>query len=69
MSDLQVIQYRPDPGEYASTFGGAAPVRRVTAPAVLDLFTGDCFAGRVLSSADLVSELNVTALNPETGPF
>ena len=69
MSDLEVIRYRPDPGEYAWTFGGAAPVRRITTPVALDLFTEDCFAGRVRSAADLVSTLNITGLNPQTGPF
>jgi hypothetical protein len=29
MSDLEVIKYRPEPGDYAWTFGGAAPVRRL----------------------------------------
>ena len=69
VSDLEVIKYRPDPAEYAWTFGGAAPVRSITTPVVLDLFTEDCFAGRVRSSADLVSRLNITGLNPQTGPF
>ena len=36
-----------DGGEYAWTFGGAAPVMRITTPAMLDLYTEDCFAGRV----------------------
>jgi hypothetical protein len=26
MSDLLVVSFRPDPGQYARTFGGAAPV-------------------------------------------
>jgi len=69
MSDLQVITYRPRAGEYAWTFGGAAPVMRITAPCVLDLYTEDCFAGRVQSESDLVSRLNITGLNPQTGPF
>jgi hypothetical protein len=51
VSDLEVIQYRPDPQEYAWTFGGAAPVRRIRTPAVLEVFTEDCFAGRVRSEA------------------
>ena len=41
MSDLQVITFRPEPGQYAWTFGGAAPARRLTTPVVLDLFTED----------------------------
>jgi acetamidase/formamidase len=69
VSDLEVITYRPDPGDFAWTFGGAAPVKRIKAPAVLDLYTEDCFAGRVQSASDLVSALNITNLNPQTGPF
>jgi acetamidase/formamidase len=69
VSDLEVITYRPTAGEYAWTFGGAAPVKRITTPVALSLFTEDCFAGRVRSADDLVSKLNITGLNPQTGPF
>jgi acetamidase/formamidase len=69
MSDLEVITYRPKAGEYAWTFGGAAPVMRLKTPCVLDLYTEDCFAGRVTGPDDLVSRLNITGLNPQTGPF
>src|SRR5882757_4509009 len=69
MSDLETITYRPGAGEYAWTFGGAAPVMRLRTPCVLDVYTEDCFAGRVTSAEDLVSKLNITGLNPQTGPF
>src|SRR5580693_3542117 len=69
MSDLETIKYRPGAGEYAWTFGGAAPVMRLRTPCVLDVFTEDCFAGRVQSADDLVTRLNITGLNPQTGPF
>ena len=69
MSDLEVITYRPEPGEFAWTFGGAAPVRTIKAPVVLEVYTEDCFAGRVRTEEDLVSRLNITGLNPQTGPF
>jgi len=69
VSDLEVITYRPTAGEYAWTFGGAAPVMRIKTPAVLDLYTEDCFAGRVRGENDLTSRLNITGLNPQTGPF
>ena len=32
MSDLKTITYRPGAGEYAWTFGGAAPVMRLRTP-------------------------------------
>ena len=69
MSDLEVITYRPSPDSYAWTFGGAAPVMRLHTPVALSLFTEDCFAGRVQGPDDLVSRLNITGLNPQTGPF
>jgi acetamidase/formamidase len=49
MSDLEVVSFRPEPGQYAWTFGGAAPVRRIRTPAALEVFTEDCFGGRVRS--------------------
>jgi acetamidase/formamidase len=69
VSDLDLIKYRPEPGEFAWTFGGAAPVRAIKTPAALSLYTEDCFAGRVRGAQDLVSALNITSLNPQTGPF
>jgi acetamidase/formamidase len=70
MSDLQVISFRPTPDQYAWTFGGAPPLARIQPPAVLEVFTEDCFAGRVRSETDLVSEVcEFPYLNPQTGPF
>ena len=70
MSDPQVFSFRPAPEQYAWTFGGAAPLSRITPPAVLEVFTEDCFAGRVRSETDLVSEVcEFPYLNPQTGPF
>jgi acetamidase/formamidase len=70
MSDAQVVTFRPGPGEYAWTFGGAAPAVRVTPPAILEVFTEDCFAGRVRGENDLVSQVcEFPYLNPQTGPF
>jgi acetamidase/formamidase len=69
VSDLEVITYRPEPEDFAWTFGGAAPAKRIKTPAVLNLYTEDCFAGRVHGENDLTSQLNITNLNPQTGPF
>jgi acetamidase/formamidase len=70
MSDPKILTVRPEKGDYAWTFGGAAPVARITPGTVLDLFTEDCFAGAVRSEKDLVSEVcEFPFLNPQTGPF
>src|SRR5258707_1877996 len=70
MSDLVVVSFRPEPAQYAWTFGGTAPVMRVRPPAVLEVYTEDCFAGRVRSEQDLVSQVcEFPFLNPQTGPF
>jgi acetamidase/formamidase len=69
MGELDVISYRPAAGEYAWTFGGVAPVMRIRPPAVLNVYTEDAFAGRVTGTQDRVSQLNITGLNPQTGPF
>jgi acetamidase/formamidase len=69
MSDLETIKYRPGAGDYAWTFGGAAPVMRLRTPCVLDVYTEDAFAGQVTSSDDVISRLSLPGLNPQTGPF
>src|SRR5438270_6614684 len=64
------LVYRPTAGEFVWTFGGAAPVARVTPGTVLKLFSEDCFAGRVRATGDLVSEVvEFPFVNPQTGPF
>ena len=68
MSD--VLTVTPTPDEYVWTFGGAAPKARIRPGTVLEVFTEDCFAGRVRSERDLVSEVcEFPFLNPQTGPF
>ena len=70
MSDPRILTVHPKQGEFAWTFGGAPPVARIAPGTVLDLFTEDCFAGRVRSVNDLVSEVcEFPFLNPQTGPF
>ncbi len=70
MSSVEVVTLTQDPKRYAWTFGGAEPVARIRPGAVVELFTEDCFAGRVTSERDLVSEVcQFPFLNPQTGPF
>src|ERR1700729_2109617 len=70
MSDPQVLSFRPGAGPYGVAFGRAAPLARITPGTVLELWTEDCFAGRVRGHDDLVSEVcQFPFLNPQTGPF
>jgi acetamidase/formamidase len=68
--DITVVSYRPDPSEFAWTFGGASPQRRVTPGSVLELWTEDAFGGKVKGPDDLVSKvIQFPFVNPQTGPF
>ena len=43
---MDVLSYRPDPSEFAWTFGGVPPVRTVRPGDILELWTEDASAGR-----------------------
>ncbi len=65
-----VVAYTPTPDSYVWTFGGAAPVATIAPGTVVELFTEDCFAGKIQSEDDLVSVVcEFPFLNPQTGPF
>ncbi|AEW97326.1 MULTISPECIES: acetamidase/formamidase family protein [Streptomycetaceae] len=64
------VTVRPAADGYAWTFGGVPPVARITPGTVLEVFTEDCFGGRVRTRDDLVSKVcRFPFLNPLTGPF
>ena len=66
----EVLQFRPSADKFVWTFGGAPPLARIRPGSILEVFTEDCFAGRVRSTSDLVSEVcEFPYLNPQTGPF
>jgi acetamidase/formamidase len=66
----EVVSYRPDPGELSYTFGGRQPVRHVKPGTILELYTEDCFGGRVRDFGDLPSVVcEFPYLNPVTGPI
>ena len=70
MSDPTIVSYRPEPAEFAWTFGGVTPVRRVKPGTVLELWTEDAFGGKVRSPDDLASKvIEFPFVNPQTGPF
>jgi acetamidase/formamidase len=59
-----------DPRTLTYTFGGAEPVAGIKPGTLLSTWTLDCFAGRVRSTADLVSQVcDPRYINPQTGPF
>jgi acetamidase/formamidase len=67
---MEVVEFRPEPGQYAFTFGGVAPVRRVRPLTMLRLWTQDAFCGNVRQVTDLPSAvLTMPFVNPQTGPF
>lgn len=67
---MQVVEYRPEHHEFAWTFGGAAPARRVRPGTCLRLWTEDAFSGRITSTSDRATDvLDMSEVNPQTGPF
>jgi acetamidase/formamidase len=67
---VNVFAYRPAPEELSYTFGGRPAVARVAPGTVVELYTEDCFGGRVRGLDDLPSKVcEFPYLNPVTGPF
>jgi acetamidase/formamidase len=67
---VAVHAYRPEPSEFAWTFGGVPPIRMVDPGDVLELWTEDAFGGKVRGPDDLASKvLDFPFVNPQTGPF
>jgi acetamidase/formamidase len=70
VTEPAILAVGPAAHPYAWTFGGAAPVARIKPGTILEVFTEDCFDGRVRSVNDLVSVVcEFPFLNPQTGPF
>ena len=64
------MEFRPEPGQYAWTFGGAAPTHRIRPGTLLRLWTEDAFSGRLTRATDRPSQvLDMAEVNPQTGPF
>ena len=67
---MDVIEYTPTRDQYVYTFGGAAPVRRVTPGTALRLWSDDAFGGALRSVDDVSSaKVDLRFVNPQTGPF
>ncbi len=67
---MEVIEFTPTPEQYAYTFGGVAPVMRITPGTALKLWSEDAFNFALRSTSDLSSEkVDLRFVNPQTGPF
>ncbi|MDN5764558.1 MAG: acetamidase/formamidase family protein [Humibacillus sp.] len=67
---MDVIEYTPTREHYAYTFGGVAPVMRVTPGTALRLWSDDAFGGALRSVDDVSSaKVDLRFVNPQTGPF
>lgn len=66
----EVRQLRPTPDQFAYAFGGREPLLVVRPGTIVELFTEDCYAGKVTSVDDLPSQVcQFPFLNPVTGPI
>jgi acetamidase/formamidase len=67
---MSLVSYRPEPSEFAWTFGGVKPVRTVKPGDVLQVWTEDAFGGKVQGPDDVISRvIEFPFVNPQTGPF
>ena len=70
MGSVEVVSFRPEPSQFAWTFGGVDPVMRVKPGTVMELWTEDAYGGKVRGPEDLVSKvIEFPFVNPQTGPF
>ncbi|HEV7209157.1 MAG TPA: acetamidase/formamidase family protein [Mycobacteriales bacterium] len=67
---MDVVEITPSFEQYAFTFGGVPPLRKVAPGTVLRLWSDDAFCGALRSVTDLSSEkVDLRLVNPQTGPF
>jgi acetamidase/formamidase len=67
---MELIEFTPSFEEYAFTFGGVAPVRRIKPGTALRLWSDDAFCGALRSATDLSSDkVDLRYVNPQSGPF
>lgn len=67
---MDVVEFVPSAEQYAFTFGGVPPVRRVRPGSALRLWSDDAFCGALRSVADLSSQkVDLHRVNPQCGPF
>ena len=67
---MEIIEFTPTPDQFANTFGGVAPVMRITPGTALRLWSQDAFNFALRSTSDRSSEkVDLRFVNPQTGPF
>jgi acetamidase/formamidase len=67
---MDVVEVVPSFEQYAFTFGGVAPLRRIVPGTALRLWSDDAFCGALRSVKDLSAEkVDLRFVNPQTGPF
>jgi acetamidase/formamidase len=67
---MDVVEFTPSVEQYAFTFGGVAPVRKVTPGTGLRLWSEDAFGGKLRSITDKSSDkVDLRFVNAQTGPF
>ncbi|MEV6265615.1 hypothetical protein AB0L64_00515 [Kribbella sp. NPDC051936] len=53
---MGIVEFTPEPADFAWTFGGVPPVRRARPGTALRVWTEDTFAGSLRSTTDLRRE-------------
>jgi acetamidase/formamidase len=67
---VALVTFRPQPSEFAWTFGGVPPIRTVRPGDVLELWTEDAFGGKIRTPEDHITRvIDPAFVNPQTGPF
>ncbi len=67
---MQEVIFRPEPHQYAYTFGGAKPALTVKPGSVMRLWSEDAFNFALQSVDDMPSQkIDIRYVNPQTGPF
>ncbi len=67
---MDVVDVTPTFGQYAFTFGGVAPLMRISPGTALRVWSDDAFCGALQKPSDLSSEkVDLRFVNPQTGPF
>ena len=70
---MEIVEFHPEPEQYAFTFGGVPAIRKIRPGTVLRLWTDDAFCGALratgdMPSAKLTMPCDVATADPELEP-